>query len=53
MAKLVLDEIQNRLKLISESRTKLKQIGVDEVHELQTAVFINLRINHQAIRGQE
>ncbi|MNS89626.1 hypothetical protein D3C72_1236440 [compost metagenome] len=35
MAKLVLDEIQNRLKLIGELRTKLKQVGVDEVHELQ------------------
>lgn len=35
MAKLVLDEIQNRLKLIGELRTKLKTVGVDEVHELQ------------------
>lgn len=35
MAKLVLDEIQNRLKLIGELRTKLKVVGVDEVHELQ------------------
>ncbi|MBH9577069.1 ATP-binding protein [Inhella proteolytica] len=35
MAKLVLDEIQNRLKLIGELRTKLKQVGLDEVHELQ------------------
>ena len=35
MAKLVLDEIQNRLKLIGELRIKLKQVGVDEVHELQ------------------
>ncbi|WP_247360343.1 ATP-binding protein [Ralstonia pseudosolanacearum] len=35
MAKLVLDEIQNRLKLIGELRSKLKQVGVDEVHELQ------------------
>ncbi|VTU38733.1 ATP-binding protein [Variovorax sp. PBL-E5] len=35
MVKLVLDEIQNRLKLISELRAKLKQVGVDEVHELQ------------------
>lgn len=35
MAKLVLDEIQNRLKLIGELRTKLKEVGVDEVHELQ------------------
>jgi len=35
MAKLVLDEIQNRLRIIGELRTKLKQVGVDEVHELQ------------------
>ncbi|ODT67741.1 MAG: hypothetical protein ABS69_17425 [Nitrosomonadales bacterium SCN 54-20] len=35
MAKLVLDEIQNRLKLIEELRTKLKEVGIDEVHELQ------------------
>lgn len=35
MAKLVLDEIQNRLKLIVELREKLKKLGVDEVHELQ------------------
>ncbi len=35
MAKLVLDEIQTRLKLIGELRTKLKEVGVDEVHELQ------------------
>lgn len=35
MAKLVLDEIQNRLKLIGELRTKLKKVGIDEVHELQ------------------
>lgn len=35
MAKLVLDEIQNRLKLIGELRMKLKEVGVDEVHELQ------------------
>jgi Histidine kinase-, DNA gyrase B-, and HSP90-like ATPase len=35
MAKLVLDEIQNRLKLIGELREKLKEVGVDEVHELQ------------------
>lgn len=34
-AKLVLDEIQNRLKLIGELRTKLQEVGVDEVHELQ------------------
>ena len=35
MAKVVLDEIQNRLKLIGELRFKTKQVGVDEVHELQ------------------
>ena len=35
MAKLVLDEIQTRLKLIGELRDKLKVVGVDEVHELQ------------------
>lgn len=35
MAKLVLDEIQNRLRLIGELREKLKDVGVDEVHELQ------------------
>lgn len=35
MAKLVLDEIQNRLKLIGELRTKLKKVGIDEVHDLQ------------------
>lgn len=35
MAKLVLDEIQNRLKLIGELREKLKEVGIDEVHELQ------------------
>ena len=35
MAKLVLDEIQNRLKLIGELRAKLKVVGIDEVHELQ------------------
>lgn len=35
MAKIVLDEIQNRLKLIGELRTKLNQVGIDEVHELQ------------------
>lgn len=35
MAKLVLDEIQNRLKLIGELRTKLQVAGIDEVHELQ------------------
>jgi len=35
MAKIVLDEIQTRLRLISELRSKLKIVGVDEVHELQ------------------
>lgn len=35
MAKMVLDEIQNRLKLIGELRTKLQVAGIDEVHELQ------------------
>lgn len=35
MAKLVLDEIQNRLKLINELRAKLQVAGIDEVHELQ------------------
>lgn len=35
MAKLVLDEIQNRLKLIGELRAKIRVAGIDEVHELQ------------------
>ncbi|MEO1985457.1 MAG: ATP-binding protein [Martelella sp.] len=35
MAKVVLDEIQTRLKLINELRIKTKQVGIDEVHELQ------------------
>jgi len=35
MAKLALDEIQTRLKLIGELRIKLKVVGIDEVHELQ------------------
>jgi hypothetical protein len=35
IAKLVLDEIQSRLKTINELRIKLKNIRVDEVHELQ------------------
>lgn len=35
MAKIVLDEIQNRLKLIGELRAKLQVAGIDEVHELQ------------------
>lgn len=35
MAKIVLDEIQNRLKLINEIEAKVKIKGIDEVHELQ------------------
>lgn len=35
MAKIVLDEIQNRLKIISELRAKIQVAGIDEVHELQ------------------
>lgn len=35
MAKIVLDEIQNRLKLISELKAKIQIAGIDEVHELQ------------------
>ncbi|WP_320188503.1 ATP-binding protein [Agrobacterium rosae] len=35
MAKIVLDEIQTRLKLINELRFKTKKVGIDEVHELQ------------------
>jgi len=35
MAKAVLDEIQTRLKLINELRIKTKNVGIDEVHELQ------------------
>lgn len=35
MAKIVLDEIQNRLKLISELKIKIEEKGIDEVHELQ------------------
>jgi len=35
MAKLVLDEIQNRLKLMGELRIKIQVVGIDEVHELQ------------------
>jgi Histidine kinase-, DNA gyrase B-, and HSP90-like ATPase len=35
IAKIVLDEIQSRLKTINELRIKLKSIKVDEVHELQ------------------
>lgn len=35
MAKVVLDEIQNRLKLIDELRIKTRVAGIDEVHELQ------------------
>ncbi|MCX2524732.1 ATP-binding protein [Larsenimonas rhizosphaerae] len=34
-AKIVLDEIQGRLKLIDELRKKLELVKVDEVHELQ------------------
>jgi len=35
MAKLVLDEIETRLKLIQELHTKVQVKGIDEVHELQ------------------
>lgn len=35
MAKLVLDEIQNRLKIINEFRIKIQIAGIDEVKELQ------------------
>lgn len=35
MAKIVLDEIQNRLKLINELQAKISVVGIDEVHELQ------------------
>lgn len=35
MAKVVLDEIQTRLRLITELREKLKVVGLDEVHDLQ------------------
>lgn len=35
MAKIVLDEIQNRLRLISELKAKIQIAGIDEVHELQ------------------
>lgn len=35
MAKIVLDEIQNRLKLIAELKAKIQIAGIDEVHELQ------------------
>ncbi|MHB1677812.1 MAG: ATP-binding protein [Sulfuriferula sp.] len=35
MAKLVLDEIESRLKLINELKIKLDVVGIDEVHELQ------------------
>lgn len=35
MAKLVLDEIENRLRLINELKIKLQVVGIDEVHELQ------------------
>lgn len=35
MAKLVLDEIENRLKLINELKIKLQVVGIDEVRQLQ------------------
>ncbi|EKT4446694.1 ATP-binding protein [Stenotrophomonas maltophilia] len=35
LAKIVLDEIQTRLRLIEELKRKLEEPGVDEVHELQ------------------
>lgn len=35
MAKIVLDEIQNRLRLINELKVKIGVAGIDEVHELQ------------------
>ena len=35
MAKIVLDEIQNRLKLIEELEQKIRVERIDEVHELQ------------------
>lgn len=35
MAKIVLDEIQNRLKIINELKAKIEIKGIDEVHELQ------------------
>ena len=35
LAKIVLDEIQTRLRLIDELKKKLDEPGVDEVHELQ------------------
>jgi len=35
MAKIVLDEIQTRLKLINELKAKIQVAGIDEVHELQ------------------
>jgi len=35
MAKIVLDEIQNRLKLINELKAKIQVAGINEVHELQ------------------
>jgi hypothetical protein len=40
IAKFVLDEIQGRLKTINELRTKLKTLGIDELHELQP-IFAN------------
>jgi hypothetical protein len=35
MAKIVLDEIQTRLRLINELKIKIEVKGIDEVHELQ------------------
>lgn len=35
MAKLVLDEIETRLRLINELKLKIGVFGIDEVHELQ------------------
>ena len=35
MAKIVLDEIQTRLKLISELKIKIEMKGIDEVQQLQ------------------
>jgi hypothetical protein len=35
MAKLVLDEIETRLKLINELKIKIRIFGIDEVHQLQ------------------
>lgn len=35
MAKIALDEIQTRLKIIAELKAKVQVAGIDEVHELQ------------------